>query len=57
MFNVCVGAVLMLSTDAANDEAQIHPCTFFLQALLRRDAAQSKGSELTSPYQQPHGAV
>ena len=57
MFNVCVGAVLMLWADAANDEAQIHPCTFFLQALLRCDAAQAKGSESTSPFQQPHGAI
>ena len=28
MFNICVGAVLMLWTDAANDEAQIHPHSF-----------------------------
>ena len=31
--------------------------TFVLQALLRRDAAQAKGSESTSPFQQPHGAI
>ena len=39
---------LCFGLDAANDEAQIHPCTFFLQALLRSNAAQAKGSESTS---------
>ena len=43
---------LCFGLDAANDDAQIHP-----QALLRRDAAQAKGSESISPFQQPHGAV
>ena len=48
---------LCFGLDAANDEAQIHPHSFCKRCYGTRDAAQAKGSESTSPFQQPHGAV